>query len=67
MFPPNPSLCVSLILIGSTIRSFAERSGATVQINEKGDAEETNERVLVIAGEPCASIIIRPDFIMALQ
>ena len=30
-------------------------------INEKGDAEETNERVLVIAGKPCASIIIRPD------
>ena len=47
-----PAAAIGLIIgrSGATIRSFSERSGATVQLTEKGNTDQTDERVLVIEG-----------------
>lgn len=47
-----PTAAIGLIIgrSGATIRSFAERSGASVELAEKGNTDQTDERVLVIAG-----------------
>jgi hypothetical protein len=47
-----PTAAIGLIIgrSGATIRSFAERSGASVELTEKGNTDQTDERVLVIAG-----------------
>ena len=37
--------------LGATIRSFADLSGAAVQINIKDNSDEINERILIIAGD----------------
>lgn len=47
-----PTAAIGLIIgrSGATIRSFAERSGASVELTEKGNTDQTDERVLVVAG-----------------
>lgn len=49
--PSHPLVRQLFRFLGATIRSFAERSGACVQINVKEDSLDSHERVLVIAGE----------------
>ena len=47
-----PAAAIGLIIgrSGATIRSFSDRSGASVQLTEKGNTDQTDERVLAIAG-----------------